>query len=132
VLDRLPLLHAEAGSGAARARAAPDLLPRPEGGHGEAATPLLLLSLLYPPRRGEEEGGLFCDLLEVAHGGLLVLPRTILLCSLTVGTALGAGVSQDDPKHCNEWLFDWIQSGWFAEAAMQGFVEAPKYGAYNI
>ena len=45
---------------------------------------------------------------------------------------IGAGVSQDDPRHCNEWLQDWVQSGWFAEAAMQGFVEAPKYGTYNI
>jgi len=45
---------------------------------------------------------------------------------------IGAAVSQDNPKYCNEWLFDYIESGWFAEAAMQGFVEAPKFGAYNI
>ncbi len=45
---------------------------------------------------------------------------------------LGAAASQLDPKHCNEWLFDWIDSGWFAEAAMEGFVEAPQFGTFNI
>lgn len=45
---------------------------------------------------------------------------------------IGAGVSQDDPTYANEWLLDWVSSGWFAEAAMQGFIEAPKYGTYNI
>ncbi len=45
---------------------------------------------------------------------------------------IGSAVSQDSPKYCNEWLFDWVESGWFAEAAMQGFIEAPKFGTYNI
>ncbi|MFA6322483.1 MAG: hypothetical protein WCX71_03310 [Candidatus Buchananbacteria bacterium] len=45
---------------------------------------------------------------------------------------IGSAVSQDDPKYANEWLLDWVNSGWFAEAAMQGFVEAPKFGTYNI
>lgn len=45
---------------------------------------------------------------------------------------IGAGATQFDPRHCNQWLFDWVESGWLAEAAMQGFVEAPKYGTYNI
>lgn len=45
---------------------------------------------------------------------------------------IGSAASQLDPKHCNEWLFDWVDSGWFAEAAMEGFVEAPKFGTYNI
>jgi len=45
---------------------------------------------------------------------------------------IGAASSQFDPKHCDEWLFDWVNSGWLAEAAMQGFVEAPKFGTYNI
>jgi len=45
---------------------------------------------------------------------------------------IGAAASQDDPKYCNEWLFDWVNSGWFAEAAIHGFVEAPKFGTYNI
>jgi hypothetical protein len=45
---------------------------------------------------------------------------------------IGSAVNQEDPSHVNEWLFDWLNSGWFAEAAMQGFVEAPKFGTYNI
>ncbi len=45
---------------------------------------------------------------------------------------IGAGTTQDNPAYCGEWLFDWLKSGWFAEAAMQGFVEAPKFGTYNI
>ena len=45
---------------------------------------------------------------------------------------IGAAVSQDDPKYANQWILDWVESGWFAEAAMQGFVEAPKFGTYNI
>ncbi|MFA6410082.1 MAG: hypothetical protein WCW26_00695 [Candidatus Buchananbacteria bacterium] len=45
---------------------------------------------------------------------------------------IGSAVSQENPKYVNEWLFDWIESGWFAEAAMHGFLEAPKFGSYNI
>jgi len=45
---------------------------------------------------------------------------------------IGAGISQDNPKHASEWLFDWINSGWLAEAAMQGYLEASKFGTYNI
>ncbi|HLD28379.1 MAG TPA: hypothetical protein VJB67_02105 [Patescibacteria group bacterium] len=46
--------------------------------------------------------------------------------------SIGAGINQEDPRYTNEWLLDWIDSGWLAEAAMQGFLEAPKYGTYNI
>ncbi len=45
---------------------------------------------------------------------------------------LGAGLDQEKIKYADEWLMDWIDSGWLAEAAMQGFLEAPKYGVYNI
>ena len=45
---------------------------------------------------------------------------------------IGSGISQEEVKYTEEWLFDWIESGWFAEAAMQGFMEAGKYGTYNI
>lgn len=45
---------------------------------------------------------------------------------------IGAAVSQDNPKYAHEWLLDWVESGWFAEAAMEGFIEAPKFGTYNI
>lgn len=45
---------------------------------------------------------------------------------------LGAGLDQEKVKYADEWLIDWINSGWLVEAAMQGFLEAPKYGTYNI
>ena len=46
--------------------------------------------------------------------------------------SVGAGTFQDDPEYTHEWLFDWLDSGWFAEAAMEGFIEAPKRGTFNI
>ncbi|MFH1565434.1 MAG: hypothetical protein ABIC82_06405 [bacterium] len=45
---------------------------------------------------------------------------------------LGAGIRQYDPKYCGEWLFDWVNSGWLAEAAIQGFLEAPNNGTFEI
>jgi len=45
---------------------------------------------------------------------------------------MGAGITQYPPCYANEWLFDWLNSGWLAKAAMQGFLEAPKLGTYNI
>ncbi len=46
--------------------------------------------------------------------------------------SIGAGIEQENVKYTNEWLSDWLESGWLAEAAVQGFFEAPKYGTYNI
>ncbi len=45
---------------------------------------------------------------------------------------LGAGLDQEKVKYVDEWLMDWLNSGWLAEAAMQGFLEAPKFGTFNI
>ncbi|OGF30906.1 hypothetical protein A2223_03585 [Candidatus Falkowbacteria bacterium RIFOXYA2_FULL_35_8] len=45
---------------------------------------------------------------------------------------IGSGVEQENPIYTNEWLYDLLETGWFAEASMQGFLEAPKYGTYNI
>jgi len=45
---------------------------------------------------------------------------------------LGAGLDQEKMKYVEQWLFDWIASGRLAEAAAQGFLEAPKLGTYNI
>lgn len=47
-------------------------------------------------------------------------------------TSIGAGVDQEDPRYANEWLEDWLQSGWLAEAAMKGFLDAPRNGVYHI
>ncbi len=45
---------------------------------------------------------------------------------------IGAGIDSEDPKYVDEWLMDWLESGWLAEAAMNGFLNAPKLGAYHI
>jgi UDP-N-acetylglucosamine:LPS N-acetylglucosamine transferase len=45
---------------------------------------------------------------------------------------LGSGMSQKNPNYTNQWLFDLLDSGWFAEAAMDGFIEGEKLGTLNI
>ena len=45
---------------------------------------------------------------------------------------IGAGISQNDPRYTHEWLFDWVKSGWLAEAAMSGFLDGRQFGIYNI
>lgn len=45
---------------------------------------------------------------------------------------LGSAMPQEDPKYTYQWLFDFLESGRFAEAAMQGFIEGKKLGTFNI
>ncbi len=45
---------------------------------------------------------------------------------------LGSGINQEDPRYVGQWLFDWINNGRLAEAAAQGFLEAPQNGLANI
>ncbi|MEK7540685.1 MAG: hypothetical protein AAB529_00370 [Patescibacteria group bacterium] len=45
---------------------------------------------------------------------------------------IGAGIIQENPKHTDQWFFDLLNSGNFAEIAMQGFIEIEKLGTYNI
>jgi len=45
---------------------------------------------------------------------------------------IASGIDQEKVEYTDQWLNDWLNSGWFAEAAMEGFMEAPKYGTYNI
>jgi hypothetical protein len=45
---------------------------------------------------------------------------------------IGAGISQNNPNYAHEWLFDWVDSGWLAEAAMAGFLDGRQFGVYNI
>ncbi len=45
---------------------------------------------------------------------------------------IGAGISQENPKLTHEWLFDWINSGWLAEAGMSGFLDGRQFGVQNI
>ncbi len=44
----------------------------------------------------------------------------------------GFGILQENPTYANQWLFDWLDKGYLAEAAMQGFIEGEKLGVYNI
>jgi len=46
--------------------------------------------------------------------------------------SLGSGVAQENPVYANEWIFDYLNSGRFAEAIMDGFIEVEKFGSYNI
>jgi hypothetical protein len=45
---------------------------------------------------------------------------------------LGAGTLQQDPANAGEWLFDLLESGWFAEAAMEGFIEGEAQASQQI
>ncbi len=45
---------------------------------------------------------------------------------------IGAGISQNDPRYTSEWLFDWVNSGWLAEAAMSGYLDGRQFGVWNI
>jgi hypothetical protein len=44
----------------------------------------------------------------------------------------GFGLLQEDPAYVKEWLFDWLEKGYLAEAALQGFIEGEKLGTFNI
>ncbi len=44
----------------------------------------------------------------------------------------GFGIMQEDPAYCHQWLFDWLDKGYLAEAAMQGFIEGERFGAMKI
>lgn len=45
---------------------------------------------------------------------------------------IGSAIQQENPKHADQWIFDYLNSGRFAEAAMEGYVEIEKNGFYNI
>jgi hypothetical protein len=45
---------------------------------------------------------------------------------------MGTGLKQDNPLYCSEWIFEWLDRGLLAEAAWEGFTEAPRFGTYNI
>jgi len=44
----------------------------------------------------------------------------------------GFGILQENPNYIKEWFFDWLEMGYFAECAMQGFIEGEKLGTFNI
>ncbi len=47
-------------------------------------------------------------------------------------TKVGGGMDQEDPRYTHDWLFDWVNSGWLAEAAMSGFLDGRQFGVDNI
>jgi len=44
----------------------------------------------------------------------------------------GFGMTQESPNYADQWFFDWLEQGYLAEAAMEGFVEGEKLGTFNI
>jgi len=44
----------------------------------------------------------------------------------------GFGLLQKDVRYVKGWLFDWLDQGFLAECAMQGFTEGEKMGTFNI
>jgi hypothetical protein len=45
---------------------------------------------------------------------------------------IDGGIAQNDPRYTDEWLFDWVNSGWLAEAAMSGYLDGRQFGVKNI
>jgi hypothetical protein len=43
-----------------------------------------------------------------------------------------AGIPQNDPRYADQWIFELLEQGRFAEAAWSGFLKARKYGTYKI
>jgi len=44
----------------------------------------------------------------------------------------GFGTLQENPSYTKEWLFDWLEKGYLAEMAMEGFIEGEKLGSFKI
>lgn len=47
-------------------------------------------------------------------------------------TKSGFGILQENPEYTSEWMFDWLEKGYFAEIAMEGFIEGRQLGSLNI
>ena len=44
----------------------------------------------------------------------------------------GYGIEQREIEHVKEWLYDWLDAGYFAEMSMEGFIEVEKMGTLKI
>jgi len=44
----------------------------------------------------------------------------------------GSGIAQENPRYASQWIYDYINSGRFAKAAIRGFMEINNLGVYNI
>ncbi len=45
---------------------------------------------------------------------------------------IGAGLKQEDPRYVSEWLDEWLSDGRLAMRALEGFLNAPRMGTYEI
>ncbi|MDP2909710.1 MAG: hypothetical protein Q8N69_01410, partial [bacterium] len=45
---------------------------------------------------------------------------------------VGSGIPQENPKYAGQWIFDYINSGRFAKAALRGFMEIKNTGVHSI
>jgi hypothetical protein len=45
---------------------------------------------------------------------------------------VGSAIPQENPKYAVQWIFDFLESGRFAKAALRGFMEINNLGTYNI
>ena len=45
---------------------------------------------------------------------------------------IGAGIPQEEPRYCGEWIMDYIADRYFAQAAWDGFLFARKLGVHKI
>lgn len=43
-----------------------------------------------------------------------------------------AGIKQENPDYTDQWLFEYLNKGWLAEAAWSGFLKVRKLGTYKI
>jgi len=43
-----------------------------------------------------------------------------------------AAIKQEDPAYTDQWLFEYLQNGWLADAAWSGFLKVRKLGTYKI
>lgn len=44
----------------------------------------------------------------------------------------GFGIFQENLNYLDQWIFDWIEKGYLAEMAMEGFIEGEKLGTIKI
>lgn len=53
-------------------------------------------------------------------------------CNRSWLSMVGSGLMQEDPRYSREWFFDCVDSGWFAQAAVNGIINAPRHGTDHI
>lgn len=47
-------------------------------------------------------------------------------------TKMGSGLAQGEIEYVADWLFEWLDNGWLAEAAIQGYIEGERLGFQKI